>query len=203
MAQLYWRYSTMNAGKSIDVLKTYHNYKEQGKKALLFTSAIDNRFGTGYVASRIGIKEKAMLINEETNIFDIVKNNPCDCVLIDEGQFLKKHHVEQLSDIKDLLDIPVIVYGLRTDFTNQLFEGSAALFTLADKIEELKTICWFCNKKATANMRVVNGRPTFEGEQIVIGDNANKEENVIGYFPVCSKCYKEAKRTGKMKELKS
>src|SRR4051812_4267683 len=119
MAQFYYRYSTMNAGKSLDVLKTYHNYKEQGKLALLFSSAMDDRFGMGYVASRIGIKEKSIMFNEDTNIYDIVqyfldREVQIQCILVDESHFLKKEQVLQLSNIVDELNVPVIAYGLRT-----------------------------------------------------------------------------------------
>jgi thymidine kinase len=203
LAQFYYRYSTMNAGKSIDVLKTHHNYKEQGKLALLFSSEKDDRYGVGYVASRIGIKEKAIMFNEETNIFDIVQfflqhDVQVDCVLVDESHFLKRDQVLQLSQIVDDLNIPVIAYGLRTDFRGELFEGSNALFCEADKVEELKTICWFCYHKSTRNLRVQNGVPVFQGEQVVIGNNADKQENEVEYFPVCRKCMKKMKATGKL-----
>jgi thymidine kinase len=203
VAQFYYRYSTMNAGKSIDVLKTYHNYKEQGKLALLFSSEKDDRYGIGYVASRIGIKQKAIMFNEETNIFDIVqffllRNVQVDCILLDESHFLKKNQVLQLSQIVDELNVPVIAYGLRTDFRGELFEGSNALFCEADKIEELKTICWFCYHKSTRNLRVQNNLPTFQGKQVVIGNNADKMENEVEYFPVCRKCMNKMKVTGKL-----
>jgi thymidine kinase len=203
LAQFYYRYSTMNAGKSIDVLKTYHNYKEQGKLALLFSSEKDDRFGVGYVASRIGIKERAIMFNEHTDFMEIVKHFlgrgvQVDCILLDESNLLKKAQVLQLSDIVDELNIPVIAYGLRTDFRGELFEGSYALFCEADKIEELKTICWFCNHKSTRNLRVQNGVPTFEGEQVVIGSNHGEGAGEIEYLPVCRKCMKKMKATGKL-----
>jgi thymidine kinase len=193
----------MNAGKSIDVLKTYHNYKEQGKLALLFSSEKDDRYGVGYVASRIGIKEKAIMFDDETNIIEIVQyfiesKVQIDCILLDESHFLKREQVLQLSNIVDDLNIPVIAYGLRTDFRGELFEGSNALFCEADKIEELKTICWFCNHKSTRNLRVQNDVPTFEGEQVVIGNNADKKESEVEYLPVCRKCMKKMKITGKL-----
>jgi thymidine kinase len=203
VAQFYYRYSTMNAGKSIDVLKTYHNYKEQGKLALLFSSDKDDRYGVGFVASRIGMKEKAIMFDETTNIFEIVqffvqRKVQVDCILVDESHFLKRNQVLQLAEIVDDLNIPVIAYGLRTDFRGELFEGSNALFSEADKVEELKTICWFCYHKATRNMRVQNNVPTFHGEQVVIGNNADKQENEVEYFPVCRKCMKKMKASGKL-----
>jgi thymidine kinase len=210
MAQFYFRYSTMNAGKSIDILKVAYNYYEQGKLALIFSSDKDQRFGVGYVASRIGIKEKAIMYSAETNIYKMIKfftdkGRKIDAILIDESQFLKRDQVIQLSKVVDDLNIPVIAYGLRTDFQAELFEGSHALFCEADKIEELKTICWFCKHKATRNLRVKNGVPLFEGKQIVIGENADKAEasqDVIAYFPVCRSCMNKMKISGKLPVVK-
>jgi thymidine kinase len=187
MAQLYFRYGTMNSGKSVEILKVAHNYEEQGKKVLIFTSIVDNRYGTGYVASRIGIKREAITVDGATNIRRVVEQNQDrlpDCVLIDEGQFLKKHHVLQLTEIVDELGIPVIVYGLKNDFSNHLFEGSEALLLYADKLEEIKTICWFCTKKATMVLRVKDGTPVYTGEQIQVGGNDS-------YIPVCRRHYNQ------------
>ncbi|MBR6800782.1 MAG: thymidine kinase [Eubacteriaceae bacterium] len=188
MAQLYYRYASMNAGKSIEIIKIAHNYEEQGKRVLLFTSGLDDRYGTGYVASRIGLKRKAHTFNNSTSIIDVVREeNGQDrqkvyCILVDEGQFLTRRQVEELTKVVDDMNIPVIVYGLKNDFQNNLFEGSQALLIYADKIEEIKTICWFCNKKATMVLRVVDGKPVYEGEQILIGGNDS-------YIPVCRRCY--------------
>lgn len=185
MAQLFFRYGAMNSGKSIEILKVAHNYEEQNKPVVLFTSAVDNREGIGVISSRIGLKRDAHPVTEETNIFSHVKEmeGPIACVLIDEAQFLKKEHVDQLAQIVDELDIPVMAFGLKNDFMNQLFEGSQQLLILADKIEEMKTICWFCHKKAIMNMRMHDGKPVYTGEQIVIGGNES-------YYPVCRKHYK-------------
>jgi thymidine kinase len=173
----------MNAGKSIEVLKIAHNYEEQGKKVLIFTHALDTRYAPGQVASRIGLSRAALTVDDDTDLLDEIQARlPVDCVLVDEGQFLKRRHVLQLCKVTDDLDVPVIVYGLRTDFRNQLFEGSEALFCLADKIEEIKTVCWFCNRKATMNLRVRNGKPSRDGEQILIGGNET-------YLPICRKHY--------------
>lgn len=182
MAQLYFRYSTMNAGKSIEILKIAHNYEEQGKSVLLFTSDLDNRFGKGYIASRIGLKRKAIPFNKKVKLREPIENNPPHCVLVDEGQFLTKTQVLELTQIVDYMNIPVIVYGLKNDFQNNLFEGSQYLLLYADKIEEIKTICWYCNKKATMVLRVLDGKPVYTGEQIQIGGNDH-------YIPVCRKCY--------------
>jgi len=179
MAQLYFRYSTMNAGKSIEVLKIANNYEEQGKRVLLFTHKIDDRYGVGKIRSRIGPEREAIALDDKQNAYELVVSKlPRDCILVDEGQFLSRDHVLQFCRVTDELDIPVIVYGLRTDFQAELFPGSEALFCYADKIEEVKTVCWFCKKKALFNMRVMNGRPVREGEQVMIGGNES-------YVPVC------------------
>lgn len=190
MAQLFFKYGTMNSGKSIDILKTAHNYEEQGKKCLLFTSAIDNRTKVGEISSRIGIAEQATPVYKETNIFELVKKEEdIACVLIDEAQFLKHDHVIQLTQIVDELNIPVMAWGLKNDFQNHLFEGSENLLIYADKIEEIKTICWFCHKKATMQVRLVDGKPVYEGEQIQIGGNES-------YLSVCRHHYNHPPCTG-------
>lgn len=184
MAQLFFRYGAMNSGKSIEILKVAHNYEEQNKPVVLFTSSLDDRDEVGAISSRIGIKRKAIPVNDDTDIFETVKSldKSIACVLIDEAQFLKREHVNQLAHIVDELSIPVMAFGLKNDFRNQLFEGSQQLLILADKIEEMKTICWFCHKKAIMNMRMHDGKPVYTGEQIVIGGNES-------YYPVCRKHY--------------
>ncbi|MBX3727934.1 MAG: thymidine kinase [Candidatus Sumerlaeia bacterium] len=179
MAQLYFRYSSMNAGKSIEILKIANNYEEQGKRVLLFTHKIDTRYGEGVIQSRVGLHRPGIPIDDDMNVAAVVRAHlPLHCVLVDEGQFLTREHVRQFCDIVDTDNIPVIVYGLRADFQNRLFPGSEALLIFADKIEEVKTVCWFCNRKALMNLRVANGRPVREGEQILIGGNES-------YIPVC------------------
>lgn len=179
MAQLYFRYSTMNAGKSIEVLKIANNYEEQGKKVMLFTHRIDDRYGVGRITSRIGVSREANVIDDGTDLFEAVERSPeLSCVLIDEAQFVTRDHVRQMCRIADELGIPVIAYGLKTDFQARLFPGSEALLCFADKIEEVKTICWYCNRKAIFNMRVRGGQPVREGEQVMIGGNES-------YVPVC------------------
>jgi len=182
VAKLYFRYGTMNSGKSIEVLRTAHNYEEQGKKVLLFTPSVDDRYGVGTVASRIGMQKNAIIVDDHINMVRLAEAEKPNCIIIDEAQFLNKQQVQQLTEIVDSLDIPVIAYGLRADFLGQLFEGSYHLLALADKIEEIKTVCWYCDKKAIMNMRCKDGRPVFEGEQIQIGGNES-------YLPVCRKCY--------------
>lgn len=184
MAQLFFKYGAMNSGKSIDILKVAHNYEEQGKPVVLITSGVDNRSGQGVIASRIGLKRQVTPVMDDTNIYEYVKgvDHPVYCVLIDEAQFLKKHHVLQLIKIVDELNIPVMTFGLKNDFKNELFEGSKYLLIYADKIEEMKTICWFCPHKATMNLRIHDGKPVYEGEQVHIGGNES-------YYPVCRKHY--------------
>jgi thymidine kinase len=184
VAQLFFKYGAMNSGKSIDILKVAHNYEEQGKPVVLMTSGVDTRSGEGIIASRIGLKRKVKPVMDDTNIYDYVRSvdHKVYCVLIDEAQFLKKQHVLQLIKIVDELNIPVMTFGLKNDFRNELFEGSKYLLIYADKIEEMKTICWFCPHKATMNLRIHDGKPVYEGEQVQIGGNES-------YYPVCRKHY--------------
>jgi len=184
LAQLFFRYGAMNSGKSIEILKVAHNYEEQDKSVIILTSGIDNRDGVGIVSSRIGLKREATPIFADTNIFELVKNTNPDaaCVLIDESQFLEQHHVLEAAHVVDDLNIPVMAFGLKNDFRNELFEGSRYLMLFADKIEEMKTICWFCRKKAIMNLRMNDGQPVYTGEQIQIGGNE-------AYYPVCRKHY--------------
>lgn len=180
MAQLFFKYGAMNSGKSIEILKVAHNYEEQNKSVLLLTSALDNRDQVGYVSSRIGVRREAIPIYQDTDIIELVNSQKQDlaCVLIDESQFLSKNQVLDLASIVDDLEIPVMAFGLKNDFQNDLFEGSKYLLLYADKIEEIKTICWYCHKKASMNMRIVDGKPVYTGEKIKIGGNES-------YYSVC------------------
>lgn len=184
MAQLFFRYGTMNSGKSIEILKVAHNYEEQNKTIILMTSALDTRTGVGIVSSRIGLQRDAIPVATETNIFDLVQETDPNaaCVLIDEAQFLNRKHILQCARIVDEMNIPVMAFGLKNDFRNHLFEGSESLLLYADKIEELKTICWFCRRKATMNLRVHEGQPVYEGKQVQVGGNES-------YYPVCRQHY--------------
>ncbi len=186
VAQLFFKYGAMNSGKSIDILKVAHNYEEQGKPVELLTSGVDTRSGRGMIASRIGLKRRVTPIMNDTDLVELVKEKLTKqkiyCVLIDEAQFLTKQHVLQLTKIVDELNIPVMTFGLKNDFRNELFEGSKYLLIYADKIEEMKTICWFCPHKATMNLRIHNGQPVYEGDQVQIGGNES-------YYPVCRKHY--------------
>ena len=184
LAQLYYKYGTMNSGKTIEILKVAHNYEEQGKPVVIMTSALDTRDGVGIVSSRIGMRREAIPISNETDIIGLVTRLPKKpyCVLIDECQFLSKQNVYDLARLVDEYDIPVMAFGLKNDFQNELFEGSKYLLLLADKIEEIKTICQFCSKKATMVLRTENGKPVYHGEQIQIGGNET-------YIPVCRRNY--------------
>lgn len=182
MAQLYFRYSTMNAGKSTEILKIAHNYEEQNKKVLLFTPSIDDRYGKGKITSRMGLQRDAQICNGKTDIYAIVEEETPDCILVDEGQFLTREQVVVLTKVVDQLNIPVIVYGLKNDYRNRLFPGSEALLLFADKIEEIKAVCWYCHKKATMLIKFKDGKPVSEGPQIEIGGNDK-------YVSSCRKCY--------------
>ena len=188
MAKLYFYYSTMNAGKSTTLLQSSYNYRERDMNTLVYTAAIDDRFGVGKVTSRIGISQDAFLFRSETNLFDEInehlKEEKVHCVLVDEAQFLRKQQVYQLSNVVDKLKIPVLCYGLRTDFQAELFEGSKYLLAWADQLEELKTIC-YCGRKANFVLRLNDqGEVIKEGAQIQIGGNDS-------YLSVCRLHYKE------------
>ncbi|AFV72358.1 Thymidine kinase [Streptococcus agalactiae] len=184
MAQLYYKYGTMNSGKTIEILKVAHNYEEQGKPVVIMTSALDTRDEFGVVSSRIGMRREAVPISDDMDIFSYIQNllQKPYCVLIDECQFLSKKNVYDLARVVDDLDVPVMAFGLKNDFQNNLFEGSKHLLLLADKIDEIKTICQYCSKKATMVLRTENGKPVYEGDQIQIGGNET-------YIPVCRKHY--------------
>ncbi|KAF1302338.1 thymidine kinase [Enterococcus sp. JM9B] len=184
MAQLFFKYGTMNSGKTIEILKVAHNYEEQDKPVVIMTSGVDTRSGIGNVSSRIGLEREAIPIFEETDIFQVICDLPFKpyCILIDEAQFLMKKHVLDLTKVVDDLNIPVMAFGLKNDFRNELFEGSKYLLLYADKIEEMKTICWFCHKKATMNLHYIDGKPIYEGDQVQIGGNE-------AYYPVCRHHY--------------
>ncbi|MBU2645382.1 thymidine kinase [bacterium] len=188
MAKLYFYYSTMNAGKTTSLLQSSYNYRERGMKTLLFTAAIDDRFGVGKIKSRIGLEADANIFGPEDDLFEKTdtENNKekIDCVLVDEAQFLSRDQVFQLTDVSDRLNIPVLTFGLRTDFLGNLFEGSQALLAWADELKELKTIC-HCGKKATMVVRLdKNNQAVREGSQIEIGGNDR-------YISVCRKHFKE------------
>ncbi|PCJ38743.1 MAG: thymidine kinase [Alphaproteobacteria bacterium] len=179
MAKLYFYYSSMNAGKSTTLLQSSFNYRERGMGTMLYTAALDDRYGKGVVASRIGLEAKANTFDENTDIYrevtEELKKRKINCLLIDEAQFLSRDQVFQLAAICDRIGIPVLTYGIRTDFQANLFEGSMHLLALADELRELKTICK-CGRKATMNLRTdEKGRVIKEGEQTEIGGNDRYE----------------------------
>jgi thymidine kinase len=175
MAKLYFYYASMNAGKSTTLLQADFNYRERGMQTMLYTAALDDRVAQGVIASRIGLKIDGNLYDGATDlraeVEDELKKREIHCILIDEAQFLTRAQVVQLASICDDLDIPVLAYGLRTDFQANLFEGSAHLLALADTLVELKAVC-DCGRKATMNLRVdADGRAVKEGASIEIGGN--------------------------------
>lgn len=189
MAQLYYRYSTMNAGKSIELIKVAYNYEERGKRVMTLVPVVDDRYGMGVITSRIGVQRDATTIGDDVNILELfIKEDAkkkIDCILVDECQFLKKHHVLELAEIVDSFDVPVLAYGLKNDFRNELFEGSYYMLIYADKIEEIKTICW-CGRKATMVARLVGGKIVKQGAQIVVGGNDM-------YVSLCRKHYNDGR----------
>lgn len=188
MAKLYFYYSAMNAGKSTTLLQSSFNYRERGMNTLLFTAALDDRFGKSVISSRIGLSAEAITYDTELDLFATIaasmKDQPLHCILIDEAQFLSRDQVTQLGAVADSLKIPVLCYGLRTDFQANLFEGSKWLLALADELIELKTICT-CGSKATMNLRVdEKGDAVKEGASIEIGGNDR-------YLALCRKHFNE------------
>ena len=188
MAQLYFYYSAMNAGKSTALLQSSYNYIERGMNTQIFTAALDDRSTKGKVTSRIGISSDAITFDNQSNLFTQVSqlhsSAKLSCVLIDEAQFLTKAQVLQLTNIVDTLSIPVLAYGLRTDFLGETFSGSANLLAWADKLIELKTVC-HCGRKANFVIRYDgNGEAVKSGEQVQIGGNERYESVCRKHFKV-------------------
>ena len=190
MAKLHFRYGTTGSGKSLDLLKVAYNYEENGMTTLIFTSKIDHRYGHDIVKSRTGVHKDAIGIDSKDNIYDIidykrgVMGKTINCVLVDEVQFFTPEHIHQLTEIVDKLGIPVICYGLRADYKNDIFKASSVLMAIADELEEMKTICSHCGKKkATVSVKMIDGIVQSKGKQIEIGGNEL-------YKPMCRTCYK-------------
>jgi thymidine kinase len=192
MAKLYFYYSAMNAGKSTMLLQSAYNYNERGMDTIVFVPAIDQRYGANKVTSRIGLEAKAVTFDNDFNIYETVQKlkavNPIlSCILVDEAQFLTKAQVMQLTDVVDKLGLPVLAFGIRSDFQGEPFPGSLSLLVWADNIVELKTIC-FCGKKALMNTRIdSNGQVVRTGAQIEIGGNET-------YISTCRKHFKELEK---------
>jgi len=190
MAKVHFFYSTMNAGKSTALLQSAHNYHETGNETILFIPREDADKNSGLIKSRIGLSASAVVIDSNLKIFEHVKeelkNKQIDAILVDEAQFLKKHHVLQMCRVCDELGIPVMCYGIRTDFRGELFEGSGSLLALADNLIELKTVCNECSRKATMVVRLnEDGRVVTEGSKVQIGGNDV-------YRVLCRKHFNEA-----------
>ena len=189
MAKLYFYYASMNAGKSTNLLQADFNYRERGMATMLFTAAVDDRFEAGTIASRIGLSAPATAFDPGTDLAQCVLDRhavePLACVLVDEAQFLAPSQVDQLARIADMHGIPILAYGLRTDFRGELFPGSARLLALADSLVEIKSVCG-CGRKATMNLRVdAAGRAIGEGAQTEIGGNDR-------YVALCRRHHREA-----------
>ena len=186
MSKLYFRYAAMNAGKSTSLLQAAHNYEERGMRVRMFTAAHDERTGYGVIGSRLGLQRQAETFGSAT-VFNSAwlqggSSDRIACVLIDEAQFLSPDQVRQLHRLAHMHPVPVICYGLRSDFRGDAFPGAAALLTLADDLEEMKTIC-ACARKASLNMRIdAQGRRVEQGEQVMIGGNES-------YRAVCPSCF--------------
>lgn len=181
MAKLYFRHGAMESAKTMNLLAVAHNYRKQGKQVLLLKPALDDRYGQARIASRTGMEAPADLLVADDTVFELDRFRGIDCVLVDEAQFMSPAIIDQLRVLSLALDIPVICYGLRTDFRTRAFPGALRLLELADSIEEVKVTCQFCGRKAVFNLRSADGRAVVEGEQIVLGD--------IEYAPVCGKHY--------------
>jgi len=186
MAQLYFYYSSMNAGKSTHLLQSSYNYQERGLNTLIYTAKIDDRFAHGKVTSRLGINADANLFDSKSDIYQevaqLITSKSIDCILIDEAQFLTTEQVKQLTDVVDALHIPVLAYGIRTDFLGQTFSGSAALLAWADKLVELKTIC-HCGRKAGFVIRMdESGQAVKDGAQVEVGGNERYESLCRAHF---------------------
>jgi len=182
MAKLYFRHGTVGSAKTLNLLAVAHNYKHQGKHVLLIKPELDIRFGKESIKSRAGLEMTAdILVSPDTKLLDMNWTG-VSCVLVDEAQFLSAKHIEELRTLTLQNDIPVICYGLRTDFRTRLFTGSSRLMELADSIEEVKATCHYCNRKAIVNLKHVNGVATLDGPVVQLG----AEER---YYPACYKCY--------------
>ena len=178
MAKLYFRYGTMDSAKTLNLLAVAHNYRKQGKRVLLLKPRLDDRFGSTKIASRSGLEADADVLVDADTTLDPADFAGLDCVLVDEAQFLSPAVVDELRRISVTPGVPVICYGLRTDFKTRLFPGSQRLMELADAIEEVKVTCQYCQKKATCNLRLVDGQAAIDGPQIQLGADEQ-------YVPVC------------------
>lgn len=193
MAKLYFRHGTVGSAKTLNLLAVAHNYRQQNKRVVLIKPAADTRFGAAQIRSRAGLTCDADLLVAPDTHLNMADFDGIHCVLVDEAQFLSRNLIDQLRTVATQMRVPVICYGLRTDFRGDLFEGARRLFEMADSIEEVKTTCAFCARKAIMNLKHSNGVATVEGPSIDLG----AEEK---YFPACYSCYTE--QLGKSAGLK-
>jgi len=191
MAKLYFRYGAMGSGKTRDLMKVYYNYTERNMKAVIMKPALDTKGGCKICSRDGSLLPIDYLVAKDDNLYELIKKGlkqskkPIHAILVDEAEFLAEQQIDELTDIVDYLDIPIIAYGLRADFRTNLFPGSKRLFELADSIEEIKTVC-FCGRKATMNTRMVNGKYVFQGDQVAIDG-----KDAVTYNSLCRICYKK------------
>ncbi|MDE3045202.1 MAG: thymidine kinase [Verrucomicrobiota bacterium] len=196
MAKLYFRHGTVGSAKTLNLLAVAHNYRQQGKKILAMKPDLDTRFGRERIKSRSGLEMQADVLIMSEQSLQGIDYNGVSCILVDEAQFLSGKVIEALRQICLQWDLPIICYGLRTDFKSRLFEGSMRLMELADSIEEVKATCYFCNRKSIMNLKHVNGVAVSEGPSVELGADEK-------YFPTCFRCYQREVNKGKLGEIKS
>lgn len=189
MAKLYFRHGTVGSAKTLNLLAVAHNYRQQGKKVLLMKPDFDTRFGREQIKSRAGLEMQADVLIANEEMLKAIDYTGISCILVDEVQFLSAKVIEELRKITLEWDIPILCYGLRTDFKSRLFEGASRLMELADSIEEVKATCHFCHRKSIMNLKHVNGVATNEGPSVELG----AEEK---YFPTCYRCYQRELEKG-------
>lgn len=183
MAKLYFRYGTMGSAKTLNLLAVAHNYEQQGKQVIRLKPAMDTRFGKPMIKSRAGLQAEADFLVDDNTDFSLLELGDISCILVDEVQFLSAKVIETLRILTIDKNVPVICYGLRTDFRGNLFTGSKRLMELADSIEEIKSTCFYCNRKAVMNLRYIDNKPVVEGPVVFLGDEK--------YHPACYPCYRK------------
>lgn len=194
-SKMYYMYGSMNSSKTANLLMVAYNYQQQGKRIICMKPSTDTRWSEGKIMSRVGIETDCIMVGGDEDLFDLIvkdvsENGELSCVLIDEAQFLKKAQVRQLAMVVDTFDVPVMCYGLKNTYIDgELFEGSAALLYYADSIEQIKTVCHYCNRKATMNIRVHDGVPMYEGENSIAVGDVKASESSDYYVQTCRKHY--------------
>ncbi|GAB5412128.1 MAG: thymidine kinase [Chlamydiales bacterium] len=184
MAKLYFRYGAVGSAKTLNLLAVAHNYEQQGKQVIRLKPAMDTRFGKPMIKSRAGLQAEADLLVDDNTDFSQLELDDISCILVDEAQFFSAKVIEALRILTIDKNVPVICYGLRTDFRGNLFTGSKRLMELADSIEEIKSTCFYCNRKAVMNLRYIDGRPVVEGPVVFLGADEK-------YHPACYPCYRK------------